>query len=318
MQFQQQEGTNILSRIALTVGADDTVTTKHRSILELVIYRFRKNRLAVAGVVVLLVIIIAAIFAPLIIGETAKVHPAIDVHITEALQGPSAKHLLGTDDVGRDEFARLLYGARVSMLVGFVSMLVALSVGVFVGSIAGYLGGIADAILMRITDAFLAVPLYLILFVISAFFVASGSDSVYKVILLLGFFSWANTARITRAEILSLREREFITAARSQGIGNARIIARHILPNAAGSLIVNATLLVGGNIITESTLSFLNFGIQPPDASWGNMLYYSQSYLSTDPLLVYVPGITLLIAVLSFNLIGDGLRDALDPNATER
>ncbi|MBA3824302.1 MAG: ABC transporter permease [Ktedonobacterales bacterium] len=297
---------------------EDAVLTKHRGMLQLITSRFVKNRLAVVGMGVLLTMILAAILAPILIGETAQVHPAIDTHITEALQGASFKHLLGTDDVGRDEFARLLYGARVSMLVGFVSMLVALSVGILLGSLAGYFGGIVDTLLMRVTDAFLAVPLYLILFVISAFFVAGGSDSIRQVILILGLFSWANTARITRGEILALREREFITAARAQGVGNARIIARHILPNAAGALLVNATLLVGGNIITESTLSFFGFGIQPPDASWGNMLASSRDYLTSAPLLVYAPGLAILVAVVSFNLMGDGLRDALDPNTTER
>ncbi len=297
---------------------EEIVTAKHRSMLQLTVYRFRQNRLAVAGLVVLILIIIAAILAPLLIGETAAVHPATDTNIANALQGVSAQHILGTDYVGRDQFARLLYGARVSMLIGFFSMVVALSLGIIIGSLAGYFGGVIDNVLMRFTDAFLSVPLYLILFVISAFFIAGGSDSVRQVILLLGFFSWANTARITRAEILSLREREFITAARAQGIGNARIIVRHILPNAAGSLIVNATLLVGGNIITESTLSYFNFGVQPPDASWGNMLYSSQDYLTSDPLLVYAPGLAILIAVLCFNLMGDGLRDALDPNTADR
>lgn len=295
------------------LNTDQEIQMPHRSMLQLIVLRFSRNRLAVAGLIILLFFIVAAIMAPLLIGETTQVHPATDVHIANTLQGPSLAHLLGTDDVGRDEFARLLYGARVSMLVGFVSMLVSLSVGILIGSVAGYFGGLVDNLLMRITDAFLAVPLYLILFIVSAFFVAGGSGSVTKIILLLGLFSWANTARITRGEILSLREREFITAARAQGVGNARIILRHILPNAAGPLIVNATLLIGGNIITESTLSFFGFGIQPPDASWGNMLASSQDYLTTAPTLVYAPGVALLIAVLCFNLMGDGLRDALDP-----
>ena len=315
MQIEQiQQNTELFDLLA----EEQEVSTKHHSMLALIRMRFMRNRLAVVGVGVLLVMVFMAIFAPVIIGETASVHPAIDTNLANALQGPSGAHILGTDDVGRDEFARLLYGARVSMLVGFVSMLVAMTLGIFIGSLAGFYGGLVDNILMRITDAFLAVPLYLILFVISAFFIAGGSESIRQLILLLGVFSWAITARIARGEILSLREREYVTAARAQGIGNARIILRHILPNAVGPLIVNATLLVGGNIITESTLSFFGFGVQPPDASWGNMLAAARDYISSASILVYAPGLAILITVLSFNLIGDGLRDALDPYLTDK
>lgn len=290
---------------------------KPRSLLQLSMIRFLRNRAAVAGLTFLVLMLLAAIFAPLLIHETATYHPATDTHIEIALQGPSLAHILGTDDVGRDEFARLLYGARVSLLIGVISMLVSMGIGTTIGAVTGFFGGWIDNLLMRLTDVFLAVPLYLILFVVSAFFIAGGSGSVTKIILLLGFFSWANTARIVRGEFLALREREFVLAARALGVGNARVIVRHILPNVVGPLTVNATLLIGGNIITESTLSFFGFGIQPPDASWGNMLSDSQAYFTTNPVVTLAPGIALLLTVLSFNLMGDGLRDALDPHQTD-
>jgi peptide/nickel transport system permease protein len=303
--------------IVMEAGSEQDARVKHRSLFELAAIRFMRNRLAVIGMVILLIMVMGAIFAPIIVHETAAVHPAIDVHPEIALQAPSLAHPLGTDFVGRDQLARLLYGARVSLLVGFVSMLVAIGLGVIAGSLAGFFGGFIDNLLMRIADAFLAVPLYIILFVISAFWVAGGSGSIGKVILLLGAFSWANTARIVRGEILSLREREYVTAARAQGVSNLRIIARHILPNALGPIIVSATLLIGGNIVTESTLSFFGFGVQPPDASWGNMLADSQAYFYSDPILIYAPGLAILLTVLSFNLMGDGLRDAFDPYTSE-
>jgi peptide/nickel transport system permease protein len=289
---------------------------KTRSFWQLIGIRFVRNRAAVGGLIFLCLMALAAIAAPILIHETAAIHPATDTHPEIALEGPSWAHILGTDDVGRDDFARLLYGARVSLLIGVVSMLVSIGLGATIGAITGFFGGWIDNILMRITDAFLAVPLYLILFVVSAFFVAGGSGSVIKVILLLGLFSWANTARIVRGEFLSLRERDFVLAARALGVGNARVIVRHILPNVIGPLTVNATLLIGGNIVTESTLSFFGFGIQPPDASWGNMLAASQEYYTINPVLTLAPGIALLLTVLSFNLIGDGLSDALNPHTT--
>lgn len=300
----------------LILPDEQEVLGKSHSYFSLILMRFLHNRTAVFGIIYLLLIIAAATFAPILVHETATVHPAIDTHPEIGLINPSFAHPLGTDDVGRDEFARLLYGARVSLLVGFVSMAMALFIGVLVGSLAGYYGGWIDNFFMRITDVFLAVPLYLILFVLSAYFVAGGANSVNKVILLIGLFSWANTARIARGEIMAIREREFITAARAVDVSDFRMIIKHILPNAIGPLIVSATLLVGGNIITESTLSFFNFGIQPPNASWGNMLADSRDYLSSNPILTWSPGLALLFTVLSFNLVGDGLRDALDPHHT--
>jgi peptide/nickel transport system permease protein len=306
-----------------TIGVEVTpeLQRARRGQLRLIFDRFLRNRLAVAGMVILIVIAAMAIFAPILTGTTATHNPAIDVHPGNAFANPSPQHLLGTDEIGRDEFARLLFGAQVSLAVGLFSMLVAIVIGVGVGAMAGFFGGAVDALFMRITDAFLATPLYLILFVLSATFqsaVAATIGSLVFVVVLLAFFSWASTARIVRGEFLGLKEREFLLAARTLGAGNGRLMLRHILPNAAGPIIVSATLLVGNNIITESTLSFFGFGIQPPQSSWGTMIAAGRPYISTNPILVFAPGLAILVTVLCINLMGDGLRDALDPYMTER
>lgn len=283
---------------------------KRRSQLRLIIDRFIRNRVALAGFTILVIIFAASIFAPLI------THYDPDLpDVNNFMLGPSVQHWLGTDYVGRDEFARLLYGGRVSLAIGIVSMVVTLTIGITIGSLAGFYGGWLDAVMMRVTDAFLSVPLYLILFVLAASF---ANGTIPSIVLLIAFFSWPVTARIVRSEFLSLKEREFLLAARTLGAGDLRLMLRHILPNAAGPIIVNATLLIGNNIITESTLSFFNFGLQPPTSSWGTMIYNSQGFFLDNPVLVWAPGLAILLTVLSFNLMGDGLRDALDPYLTER
>ena len=292
---------------------------KRRGQLRIIFDRFIRNKVAVAGLAVLVLITLAAIFAPVITHQTATFDPNTATDVYHLASGPFPGHPLGTDYVGRDELARLLFGARVSLLVGLASMVASIFIGVSVGALAGYYGGWLDNLMMRITDAFLAIPLYLILFVLAATFTTgSGSASVIGVIVLIAAFSWPATARIVRGEFLGLKEREFLLAARTLGANDFRLMLRHILPNAAGPVIVAATLLVGFNIITESTLSFFNFGVQPPESSWGTMLATSQDYFSEQPLLVLIPGLAILITVLSINLVGDGLRDALDPYMTER
>ena len=307
--------TDTPSTLEIAYEESAALQRQRKSQLRLIAERFARNKVAVVGLVSLAIISVLAILAPLITHQTATFNPADHTDLGNALAGPSLQHLLGTDDVGRDEFARLLFGARVSLLIGTVSMLVTIFIGVTIGALAGYYGGWVDNLIMRITDAFLAVPLYFILFVLSASF---SNGSVQSIVVLLAAFSWAITARIVRSEFLSIKEREFILAARTLGASDFRLMLRHILPNAVGPIIVNATLLIGSNIITESTLSFFGFGLQPPLASWGTMLADSQDYISTHPVLVFVPGIAILITVLSFNLMGDGLRDALDPYMTER
>lgn len=291
------------------------LTRKRRGQLRIIVDRFLRNKLAVTALVILLMLVGLALFAPVITGTHLGHEPATDTNLFNSFAAPSAQHVLGTDELGRDEFARLLYGAQISLSVGVLAMLMTIIIGVVLGSIAGYFGGFFDTILMRITDAVLSVPFYLLLFVLSRVF---ARGRVVDVVLLIGLFGWAGTARIVRAEFLSYKEREFLMAARTLGAGNARLMFRHILPNAAGPIIVAATLIVGGAIITESTLSFFGFGIQPPTPSWGNMLADSREYIFKDPLLLYLPGLLILLVVLCFNLIGDGLRDALDPYMTER
>jgi peptide/nickel transport system permease protein len=211
--------------------------------------------------------------------------------------------------------ARILYGGRVSLLIGISSMFMAIFVGVTIGALAGFFGGVVDNLLMRATDIILAIPLYLLLFVLSAGF---SDGSIFSIVVLIALFGWTYTARLVRSEFLTLKEREFVMAARTLGASNFRLMVRHILPNAAGPIIVSATLLVGANIITESILSFFGFGIQVPLASWGTMVANAEDYFLPHPILVWAPGLCILIVVLSFNLMGDGLRDALDPFLTER
>lgn len=288
---------------------------KRKSQLRLIGERFLRNRVSVAGLVVLLIIALAAIFAPLLTHQTASFDPATKVNIFNALKSPSGAHPLGTDDVGRDEFARILFGGRVSLLVGVLTMAVAITIGVSIGMLAGYFGGWVDNLMMRLTDAILSVPLLLILIVLSAGF---SDGTVKSTVLIIALLIWPEIARVVRGEFLSLKEREFLLAARTLGAGNLRLMIRHILPNAAGPIIVAATLIVGNAILLESTLSFFSFGIQPPTATWGTMLQDSQSYITSDTLLTLLPGLAILFTVLSVNLMGDGLRDALDPYMTQR
>lgn len=283
---------------------------KRRSQGRIILDRFLRNRVAVGGLVVLGLMVLAAILAPLLTPYDPDKY-----NIALQTAPPSAAHILGTDDLGRDELTRLLYGARTSLLVGVTSMLLLVAIGVVVGAIAGYYGGGVDNVLMRITDAFLAIPYLVWLFTIAAIF---SNGTVKDIVIIIAIFSWPTAARIVRGEFLALKEREFLLAARTLGASDARLMFWHILPNAVGPITVVATLGVGANIIAESILSFFGFGLQPPTSSWGTMLNNSQAYITSAPLLVWVPGIAILITVLCFNLIGDGLRDALDPYMTER
>src|SRR5438270_13454149 len=287
---------------------------KRRSQGRIIFDRFIRNRAAIVGAVFLILLFLFCFVGPIV---TTHNQPD-QIHVTDVSQTlapPSWQFPLGTDDTGRDTMARAMAGGRVSLLVALSSMLMAIIFGVGIGAFAGYYGGIVDTLLMRFTDVILAVPLYLLLFVLSAAFTDGSPRSV---IFLIAVLSWTYAARLVRGEFLSLKEREFVMASRTIGARNFRLMFYHILPNAAGPIIVNATLLIGANIILESVLSYFGFGIQPPVSSWGSMISTGESFFDVDPWLLFIPCLLIFFTVLSFNLVGDGLRDALDPYMTER
>jgi len=287
---------------------------KRRSQGRIIFDRFMRNRAAVLGAIVLILLVLFCFLGPTITGHNNP--NGVNVtSVSDTLSGPTWKYPFGTDDVGRDQFARAMVGGQTSLLVGLTSMLMAITFGIGIGAFAGFYGGVVDNILMRFTDVALAIPFYLLLFVLSASFTDGSPRSV---IILIAIVSWFYTARLVRGEFLAIKEREYVLAARTIGARNLRIMFRHILPNAAGPIIVSATLLTGVNIITESVLSYFGFGIQPPVASWGSMIDTGQNLIDVQPLLVFVPGLLIFITVLCINLVGDGLRDALDPYMTER
>lgn len=269
--------------------------------------RFVRFKPAIAGLVMIGFIALLAILSPLF----APYDPyAIETSTRGA--APSLAHPFGIDEVGRDMLSRVIYGSRVAMIVGLSATGISLVIGVMVGAIAGYFGGFVDALLMRIVDALTAFPLLVLLIAMAA---ALG-PSLRNVVLIIGITVWGQYARVVRAEVLSLREREFVTAARTVGASDRRIIVRHILPNVLGPIIVLASLSVAGIILLESALSFLGLGTQPPTPSWGSMLAAGRTYILTYPHIALFPGLAIVITVLGFNLLGDGLRDALDPRGS--
>jgi len=286
---------------------------KRRSQGRIIFDRFMRNKAAVGGAVFLILLFLFCFMGPALWRTDPDAQNILSV--SETLAPPSLAHPLGTDDVGRDTLARVMAGGRVSLSVGLASMLLAILLGVGIGAFAGYYGGAVDNVLMRFTDVILAVPLYLLLFVLSA---TLSDGTPRSVVILIAFFGWTYAARLVRGEFLALREREYVLASRTIGARDFRLMFRHMLPNAAGPIIVNATLLIGANIILESVLSYFGFGIKPPGASWGNMIEAGNGLFDVDPWLVLVPGVLIVLTVLSVNLVGDGLRDALDPYMTER
>ena len=269
--------------------------------------RFFRHRLAVTGLIVLLLLAIACYGSPFVAPYPENVQDLL-----LGATGPSAEHWLGTDDLGRDFFSQLLYAGRVSLSVGLGVGLLSTALGVAVGSIAGYFGGWVDELLMRLVDLFLIVPAIAVL----ALALKGLGSSPITIVLVLSALGWTVIARVSRSQVLSLREKEFVDAAVVLGASPARVLIRHMLPNLAGVIAVNVSLSVAAAIITESTLSFLGFGVQPPDSSWGNMLSQAAGLLGTPQmhLLIY-PGLFILVTVLAVNFIGDGLRDAFDPHA---
>jgi len=270
--------------------------------------RFARDRLAIGGLIILLTLGLAAGSAPLL----ARFAPnQVDLRKLDA--APSRAHWFGTDDLGRDEFSRALYAGRVSLSIGVLSAAVAAVAGTTVGSSAGYYGGGVDSVLMRATDVVLSIPPLPLVIVLSA--IAKPSPLI--LILIIAGIGWMGTARLVRSAFLTIREGEYVEAARAMGCSNLRIILRHALPNSLGPVIVAATLAVGNAIITESVLSFLGVGVQPPTASWGNMLQHAESTMATNPWLSIFPGLFILLSALSVNALGDGLRDALDVRMKE-
>jgi len=263
-----------------------------------------KNKLTIFGLIIIGVLFLTAVLAPVI----APYEPD-DIDVSNILAGPQRAHFLGTDELGRDILSRMIYGARISLTIGFISVGIAVTIGVILGSIAGYYGRWADAVIMRFVDIMLCFPtLFLILAV-----VAILGPSIINIMIVIGVTSWMGMTRLIRAEILSLKEREFIEAARALGAGNLRIICRHLIPNAIQPVLVSATLGVGAAIMVESVLSFLGIGVQPPVPTWGRMLAESKSVIGLAPWATIFPGLAILITVLGYNLLGEGLRDALDP-----
>lgn len=266
--------------------------------------RFRKNHLAVAGGVVVLLLFGVSLLAPVI---TPWDPHAIDAY--HVLMPPSADHWFGTDELGRDVFTRVIYGARISLKVGFVSVGIAVAIGVVLGLVSGFYGGVIDTVIMRFVDIMLCFPTFFLILAVIAFL----EPSIWYIMAIIGLTGWMGVARLVRAEVLSLRERDFILAARALGASDARIIFRHILPNALSPVLVSATLGVAGAILTESALSFLGIGVQPPTPSWGNILTSGKDYIEFGWWLSLFPGLAILVTVLAYNLLGEGIRDSLDP-----
>lgn len=292
---------------AIDLGATIPATRQARveSPGRLAIRRFLRHRLATAGLVISVLLILSALFAPVI----APRDP-LQISIMDKFAKPMTKgFILGADEVGRDLVSRLLFAGRISLLVGFAAMAVTVTVGTVVGLVAGYYGGRVDTVLMRFADALLSFPTVFLLLILASFVGAS----ILSITLIIGLTSWMELSRILRNQALTLREQEFVQAGRALGASNSWLIARHMLPNTLGPIMVAATLNIANAVLAESYISYLGYGIQPPEASWGNMLNNAQSYFGTAPWIALFPGVLITLTVASFNFVGDGLRDALDP-----
>lgn len=266
--------------------------------------RLRKNRLAVAGLAILALILLLAIFADFI-----APYPFDLQDYTATFQGPSAKHLFGTDNTGRDILSRIIYGTRVSLQIGFISLMGGALIGCLLGAVAGYFGGIADTLIMRFNDILMAIPR-----IVLAISIASAlGPGLVNAMIAVAISSVPNFARVVRASTLTIKDQEFIEAARCIGVSDFRIIMRHVFPNVLAPIIVQATLGVGTAIILAASLSFLGLGVQPPTPEWGSMLSSARTYMRDYPHMVIFPGLAIMVTVLALNLFGDGLRDALDP-----
>jgi peptide/nickel transport system permease protein len=306
---------------ALSPTAEETLTKEPLTPTQLAWRRFRRHKMAMFGLVLLAALIIYVVGGAFVLSEEFANFNDVGIK----LQAPSAAHPFGTDGIGRDILARTIYGGQISLIIGLAAVGVALVAGVIVGAVSGYYGGWIDGLLMRFTEALLCIP-QLFLLIVAAKYLGSQipnfelfgrtfSGSVIVIILIIGLDSWMYLARIVRSQVLSIKEQEYVTAARCTGTSNAAIIVTHILPNTLAPIIVNTTLGVANAILTEAYISFLGLGVRPPTATWGNMLENANRYLETAPWLWFFPGLMILLTVLAINFVGDGLRDALDPRA---
>jgi len=298
---------------------------------------FRQNRLAILGLFIFILFFLSALIGLFLTSGTNPVFDPALIRLQEKLRPPLAEphldslqpeevprldiYLMGTDDLGRDVFARMLQGAWVSLTVGFVAVGISVLIGIFMGGIAGYFGQhmlintiSVDTLIMRIVDIMLCFPSFFLILTVVALLPAS----IYNIMIVIGLTSWMGTTRFVRAEFLSLREQDFVAAAKALGVSNFRIIFRHIMPNAIAPVLVSATIGIASAILTEAGLSFLGFGVPPPHATWGNILSNGKNFIFDAPWLTFIPGIAILIVVLSFNLFGEGLRDVLNPKLRER
>jgi len=288
---------------------------------QITIRRFRRHKMAIAGVILLLGVVLFVIAGSFFFSEAESNF----IQLESRLSPPSNEHPFGTDNVGRDILARTIYGGQISIIIGLLAVVVSIVLGVLIGAISGYYGGFIDSILMRFTEAMFNIPSLFLLIILAkilagkvptfTFLGRSFSGSVIVIICVIGLTSWMYLARIVRANFLSLKEQEFVTAAKCIGASNLSIIFAHILPNTLAPVIVSATLQVAGSIIAEAYVSFLGVGVQPPTATWGNMLDQAYHHLESEPWMWFFPGMFILLTVLAINFIGDGLRDALDPRA---
>jgi ABC-type dipeptide/oligopeptide/nickel transport system permease subunit len=291
----------------LTEFHEQGLEIKSRSQWQLARRRFFRHKLAVGSLVVLLLIVLAGIFAEQLAPYSFREQNPLEARLAPTLEG---QHYFGTDVLGRDYFSRTLFGIRTSLYVAGIVALVSAAIGALYGAISGYFGGWADNLMMRFVDLILTLPILAVLIVIAALW---GEGSPTRVAIILALFYWTTLARIIRGNFLSLREKEYVEAARASGASDTRIIFRHMLPNSLGPIVVNATLIVATAILVEATLSFLGFGVQPPQPALGKLIDDARGFMTSMPWLVLFPGATIVLIVLCINFVGDGLRDALDP-----
>lgn len=266
--------------------------------------RISKHNMALVGLIILIPMFLCALFAPFI-----SLHDPVEPDLRNILTSPSFSHPFGTDTLGRDVFSRVVYGSRISLLVGFVSVGIATLIGIMIGAVSGYYGGIIDELIMRFVDLVMCFPTFFLILAV----IALLEPSIWNIMIVIGLTNWMGIARLIRAEILSIKNKEFVLAAKAQGFSEYRIIFKHVLPNALSPVYVVATLGIGGAILTESALSFLGIGVQPPTPSWGNILTQAKDNIEVAWWLSLYPGLAIFLTVMGYNLFGEGLRDIFDP-----